>query len=344
MRNIIHLGPVNSRGGMSTVIQSLVMHPPESWVAEALATHADNSLIAMLGAWNYSRSKLQRMAREGQIDLAHIHVTHSASWWRKRDLMRICEKNEIPTVIHIHSGRFDDFCSGFAGGSVRRALHKSGRRTVVLEERWLSRLANWIPPHSEVIPNPSESIVERKGHLPGSTLNLLMLSRGGREKGLGFAAKVLDSLLSTGVDATLRMSGEMPRGSRGAEGDRIEYLGWITEERKAELITESDFLLMPSEFEGSSMAVIESIVNGLPCIVSPTCAETVGMSSLVLDLRDPEEWAERIQELSDSQRYAEVVDELGQQAKRYAIGAVRGRWGSIYEGLIQEANESNDGH
>jgi glycosyltransferase involved in cell wall biosynthesis len=171
-----------------------------------------------------------------------------------------------------------------------------------------------------------------------------MLSRGGREKGLGFAAKVLDSLLSTGVDATLRMSGEMPRGSRGAEGDRIEYLGWITEERKAELITESDFLLMPSEFEGSSMAVIESIVNGLPCIVSPTCAETVGMSSLVLDLRDPEEWAERIQELSDSQRYAEVVDELGQQAKRYAIEAVRGRWGSIYEGLIQEANESNDGH
>jgi len=344
MRKVIHLGPVNSRGGMSAVIQSLVKHPPEHWFAEALATHADDSVIAMIGTWNSSRSELQLLAREGQIDLAHIHVTHSASWWRKRDLMRICEKNEIPTVIHIHSGRFDEFCSGLSGGSVRRNLCKRVRRTVVLEERWLSRLVNWIPPDSEVIPNPSESIVERKGHLPGGTLKLLMLSRGGRGKGLDFATKVLDSLLSTGVDATLRMSGEIPKGNRDTKGGRIEYLGWVSEKRKAELIAESDFLLMPSEFEGSSMAVIESIVNGLPCIVSPACAETVGMDSLVLGLEDPRVWAERVQGLSDSHCYAEVVDELSQQAKRFSIEVVRERWGAIYEGLMQEANASNDSH
>jgi len=344
MRKVIHLGPVNSRGGMSAVIKSLVGHPPENWFAEALATHADDSVIAMLGAWGSSRSELRRVVRASQIDLAHIHVTHSASWWRKKDLMRICERNEVPTVIHIHSGRFDDFCSGFAGSSVRRTLRRTGRRTVVLEQRWLDRLANWIPPDSEVIPNPSEPIADRKGHQPEGTLKLLMLSRGDRGKGLDFATKVLDSLLSREVDATLRMSGKIPKGNRDTRGGRVEYLGWVSEKRKAELIAKSDFLLMPSEFEGSSMAVIESIVNGLPCIVSPACAETVGEKSLVLGLGDPEEWAKLVQELSDSQRYVEVMDDLSQQAKRFSIDVVRERWGAIYEGLMQEADASNDSY
>ena len=342
MRKVIHLGPLNSRGGMSAVIKSLVKHPPEHWIAEALATHADDSVIAMLGAWGSSRSKLRRIARAGQIDLAHIHVTHSASWWRKRDLMRICERSGVPTVVHIHSGRFDDFCSGFAGGSVRRTLHKTGRRTVVLEERWLNRLANWIPIDSEVIPNQSEAIVDRKGHLPGSSLKLLMLSRGGHGKGLTFATKVLDSLLSRGVDATLRMSGEKPGGKHDTRGGSIEHMGWISERRKVGLIAESDFLLMPSDFEGSSMAVIESIVNGLPCIVSPACAETVGVSSLVLGLEDPGAWADRIQELSDSQRYAEVVNELGSQAKRFSMDIARERWGALYKGLMGTVAPLND--
>ena len=42
----------------------------------------------------------------------------------------------------------------------------------------------------------------------------------------------------------------------------------MSEDKKIDLIKEADFLLMPSEFEGSSMTVIDSIVCGLPCIVS----------------------------------------------------------------------------
>ncbi len=90
------------------------------------------------------------------------------------------------------------------------------------------------------------------------------------------------------------------------------------------------------------MAVIESIVNGLPCIVSPACAETVGMGSLVLGLEDPGAWADRIRELSDSQRYAEVVNELCSQAKRFSIDIARERWGTLYEDLMRTVTSSND--
>ena len=43
-------------------------------------------------------------------------------------------------------------------------------------------------------------------------------------------------------------------------GESIEALGWVSEDKKIDLIKEADFLLMPSEFEGSSMTVIDSIV------------------------------------------------------------------------------------
>ena len=69
-----------------------------------------------------------------------------------------------------------------------------------------------------------------------------MLSRGGRGKGLSFATKVLDSLLTKGVDATLRMSGDIPKGKQDTRGGRVEPMGWVSDDRKAELITESEHL------------------------------------------------------------------------------------------------------
>ena len=58
--------------------------------------------------------------------------------------MKKCEKNGVPLIIHIHSGKFDTFCARNAGKSVERELSKAGRKTVVLEERWLNRLSPWI--------------------------------------------------------------------------------------------------------------------------------------------------------------------------------------------------------
>ena len=56
----------------------------------------------------------------------------------------------------------------------------------------------------------------------------------------------------------------------------VNCLGWVSEERKRRLVASADFLISPSDYEGSSMSVIEAIVSGLPAIVSEAVERPLG--------------------------------------------------------------------
>jgi len=141
-----------------------------------------------------------------------------------------------------------------------------------------------------------------------SKIKLLLLSRSARTKGLNFAVEVLRNLKKAGVDAELTITGEGfgPTNKSGLEGHLI-VKGWVDDGEKNALIKNSDFLLSPSGFEGSSMSIIESMVSGLPCIVSPTSSETVGNMDLVVDDFSPAAWATRIIKLHQEDIYQDMV-------------------------------------
>jgi len=340
MPKVVHLGPANSPGGIATVIKNLVKNAPEGWSAGIIATHSPKSLIKVIGTWISSRRSLIGKIKRNEIDIAHIHVTHSLSWWRKMSLLRICRKYGIPAVVHIHSGKFDEFCSGFSGRSVKRNLAFPRTKTVVLEKRWKEKLTDWIPNDSMVVNNFSEKIADRSDHKIGRKINLLLLSRDSNGKGHRFAMEILDELLNMGLEASLKMTGISHIGHSIERGGCIEALGWVTEEEKRKLMEEADFLLMPSEFEGSSMAVIESIICGLPCIVSMASKETLGIQSMALEIGSPEEWCKKIIECKDSLVYDGLVGELREQSKRFSSDEIKSKWGSIYGSLIN-SNDRN---
>ena len=340
-RSVVHLGPVESRGGMSGVIAALVAKPPDGWVASSIPTHSEGGAFRKLSAYFRARQALARMLRQGSIDLAHFHVTHSMSWWRKRSLMRACERNGVPSIVHIHSGRFDDFCSGIAGNSVRRTLSKESRRTVVLEQRWLRLLAQWVPEDAVVIPNTTEPLADRSGHRTGDEVRLLVMSRDSRGKGHVFATRVLEALQERGVVARLVMTGRSSPPRSTADEGSIEALGWVDSDRRGELISWADFLLMPSEFEGSSLSVIEAMACGLPCLVSPASEETVGVESLILPIDVPGEWAKRIDFLRVPDTYGKVVTSVLAQADRFSPNRARSKLGDLYEELVGPSNDSH---
>ena len=95
-----------------------------------------------------------------------------------------------------------------------------------------------------------------------------------------------------------------------------------------------DFVLSPSEFEGSSMTVIESISSGVPCICSMTSAETIGIDAFDFRFEDPNEWADKIVELSNPRAYREIENLLREQKDRFDIEQVNFHWNEIYDNLV----------
>jgi len=319
MKRVIHLGPAGSQGGMSRVIHNLVLNTPDNYQSEIITTHCDGSIIKKINIWISSRSILKNKIIANEVDIVHIHATHSISWWRKMNLMNICKKNSIPVIIHIHSGRFQDFCKRFFGISgflVRKSL-SSKCRVIVLENRWKEILKEWIPKDAITIPNSSERIVLRK-NIIGKKIMILMLSRKSKGKGHDFAIKILKSLESKGVNVNLTMTGIDNNYVKKIKSSSIDAKGWITEEEKMKLIKESDFLIMPSNFEGSSMSVIESMVNGLPCLVSPASSETIGINELVISLDNVEDWSNKIISLSHQDEYSRISKLINLQSEKYS--------------------------
>ena len=83
MRRVLHLGPLGSNGGMSSVINNMVNMPPNGWLAYSKNTHSGGP-YGKFSNWLSARSELKSLIQSSSIDLVHVHVTHSLSWWRKR--------------------------------------------------------------------------------------------------------------------------------------------------------------------------------------------------------------------------------------------------------------------
>ncbi len=328
---MIHFGPIDSKGGMSTVMSSLLNNDIPGWNSRSVSTHSESSLVRKITAWYFARKELKRLIKQKEIDLAHFHVTHSMSWWRKRDLMKICAKNGVPTIIHIHSGKFDEFCKGFKGKNVKNELSISGRKTIVLEERWLKKLEHVLPGDAEVVPNICEMAPHGRGVLtPKEPIKFLVLSRVDSAKGRDLAIKIVQEVRDRGIESELTITGAKEVEYKKPHKDWIKSPGWVSEEKRDEILYETDIMLSPSLYEGSSMSVIESMVCGIPCICSPVSEETVGIQELVVDSTDPTAWADRIEEILEKSKFEEIVKKIEGKSKKYHPESVIQRWSEVY--------------
>ena len=336
MYRVVHLGPSESKGGMATVIQNLHHNPPAGWSSSVINTHHE-SAIKMISKWFNSRRELKRILSLGEVDIAHIHVTHNLSWVRKRSMMRVCQKMGVPMVIHIHSGKFDIFCRGKFENSVKLELTKKERKVLVLEERWRNILSPLIGSDNlTVVPNPSHPNISRKGHKLEGTLKILVLSRGAKCKGNEFAIRIADRIHRMGNNVSISLTGISRHKENISSNLEVNCLGWVSNEEKNRLLQISDILLSPSDYEGSSMSVIESVVCGLPCIVSQASNETVGIEELVVKGQDPDKWATAIIDLAYGGRYEEISESLLDIGKKYRIEKTNERLCQVYADLVSK--------
>lgn len=335
MLKAVHLGPTETAGGMSEVIKNLVGNSPIGWDSTSIPTH-DESPLGMVSTWAKSLKDLRKKIIMKEVDLAHIHVTHSMSWHRKRSFMKLCEFYGVPVVLHIHSGKFDRFCKGIFGNSVKKEFGKPNRAVIVLEDRWIRKLDKWLPKNTSVVRNHSIPVTGRENFSRSGKIKLLLLSRNSRVKGQMFAIEVLRFLKSKKVPASLTITGfpkKRESVALNSEGD-LDLLGWVSEKRKRELIASSDFLLSPSEYEGSSMSVIESIVSGLPCIVSEASRETICNNDLVVSEFSTKLWANKILQFSEKGEYEEIVEKLKESSSIYGPEENRRQIKAVYERLL----------
>lgn len=83
--------------------------------------------------------------------------------------------------------------------------------------------------------------------------------------------------------------------------DGFEELGRVSDAELEEFYASLDVLVIPSHYEGFGLPVLEAMVRGVPVIAarSSSLPEVGGDAALYFDPNDPEELAERLNEVAD---------------------------------------------
>ena len=108
--------------------------------------------------------------------------------------------------------------------------------------------------------------------------------------------------------------------------NQLTIRGFCNYEETREMFRQADAVVMPSRTEGFGLVSLEAISAGVPVLVSRECGiakalQTVdGGMAVVIPSASPEEWAKRIQELSQQtpeDRYASALHLRENYGKRY---------------------------
>lgn len=102
---------------------------------------------------------------------------------------------------------------------------------------------------------------------------LLYLGRIAEHKNLGFLIEGFEKAATEGYDGRLTIAGAGPglaavasRASSSHFGRRIDVLGSVTNEAKADLLSSHELLMMPSRREGFPRVIAEAMASGTPVV------------------------------------------------------------------------------
>ena len=328
MPKVLHIGPCDSPGGMANVMRILAEHPPEGWEAELLASHVVGSPWAKWKAYRKARATLIEMLHDPKRkpDVVHLHTAADWSWWRKAKFVRLLQKRNTPSIVHIHSGQFDawfDSCSSRKQNSIRGLLEHPLTSGVVLSHAWEKQLEPQLGPlifvSNPIRPGLEPPTVPRKEH------SLLLLGRDDTVKGHDFAITLATHLRTEFPELTLTLTGR-----NQSEFDWIRCLGWVPEAEKNRLLQEASILLVPSGFEGQPMVVLEALACGLPVCVSDRLIDIPkGVEAAAYG--DIEHWTRVVSGLLKSPPDTITLLESSQA---YRIESISKEWKWVYESVI----------
>jgi glycosyltransferase involved in cell wall biosynthesis len=196
----------------------------------------------------------------------------------------------VPVVIHVHGAEFSHFYnrSPHLLRHYIRVTLEMADAVVALGDTWAAALQTIAPRASiSVVSNAVAPAAAVRQPPPGEALNVLFLGEVEERKGAFLLLQAWGEFtrlpLPIEVNLVLAGGGAVARARRMVEelgiADQVRLTDWVPPERVESLLAESHVLVLPSNFEGQPMAVLEAMARGL-CVVA---TDVGGIPDLVGD-------------------------------------------------------------
>jgi len=249
----------------------------EQWPIVYLPTHQDGSPLAKLQLALRSLCSFAGLLLRRRVSAVHMHVSFGASFWRKLVFFVLARLFRAPTIVHLHSGRFDKFYENDCGAIRQRLIRyvfDSADHVIVLSNGWKSWLST-ISANRRVsaIYNPVQ-ISSVAMALPATGCSLSSLGRLGKAKGTYDLLEAVAALAPRFPDIAVTVGGDgeidlvRTRAEKLRIAGRVHTPGWVSGDQKTNILSATSIYCLPSYHEGLPMSVLEAMAAGIPVIAS----------------------------------------------------------------------------
>ena len=276
---VVTTRPGEGRGGISSALAGFLEVLGKSGVdTQLVESHREHDRWR---AFFHATMTLARAPLEGRV--VWLHCGPWVSTLRKFLLGAIAKTRGATVLFHLHSPTLSDYLAVPWKRALLGPLVRLADGVLVLTPWWQELIEEAIP---ELVgrvctcPNPLNSVLEDLAREPleecsvhrsaEAPVRILSLARLIPEKGIDNVVKALALLdprfhLTVAGDGPHREALERLVAELGL-CDRVEFLGWISGERKIEWLRSSDVYCLPSRYDSFGMTFIEAMASGLPVV------------------------------------------------------------------------------
>ncbi|HET6608501.1 MAG TPA: glycosyltransferase family 4 protein [Rhodopila sp.] len=265
-----------SRGHRVTV--ACIRHPTDCAAEETLPSGVQVVRVAVPGCYYKPRGGMlprspsgmmrfavatRRLAQAGNFDAIFLNQ------WPLLHIPALCRRDRLRTVV--------DWCEirrSLPFRIAQRLLPKVGYANTAVSTDVALTIRRSTPGRVLVLPSGVSVTTYRDRPAPERS-GLLYVGRVTRHKNLGLLIETFEELCRRGGTEKLTIAGTGPdleairrRADNSPFHPGIEVLGFVSDERKVELLSSAKVLMMTSQREGFPRVVAEAMASGLPIVTA----------------------------------------------------------------------------
>lgn len=283
-----------------------------------------------------------------KYDIVHVNMASDSSYYRKSVFIQTAKGFGKKIVIHQHGGDFESFYYKENKESGRRKIKKvlsMADAFLVLAPVWKDFFSD-ILKRDKIIVLPDSILIPPRQPKKYGQHKILFLGRLCRAKGVKELLEAVPLLRVKFPDIKIYLGGIWEEKELKAYAEKypeqVILLGWITGEEKKNYLSACDVFVLPSYFEGQSVAILEAMAASCAVVAArtggiPQMIEG-GVTGIFIEPGNTESLCEGLEQaLSDP----DLCRQLGERArekvqKEFSIDANMERLLQIYREVLRQ--------
>lgn len=210
-------------------------------------------------------------------DIVHVHFSSDTSFLRKSYFISAAHRAGKKIVLHQHGGDFKTFYGKELDDRGRLRVKKTlemGDVMLVLTQSWKEFFSEIAPSQKILVfPNGVRTVGTDGNNEKRDFNKILFLGRICRDKGITELLDAVSEIHKEKSDVKLYIGGIYEDAEYKARVEEckefVDYVGWVTGEKKDKLLSECGILALPSYYEGFPVSIIEAMVKESAVVACP---------------------------------------------------------------------------